>query len=149
MSIHQEGAFIMGQKKLNFSVLKGRFGVCRLESGSSLPTWALESGFYSVTRTPVELSVVCLEEKIPEGVKSENNWCILKVEGVLDFSLTGILASISGVLARQGISIFALSTFDTDYILVKEKDLPNAVQALREDGNRVDAGGEDRKQLWK
>lgn len=122
---------------LSFRVLAGRYGVARLDGRAPLPTWAEGSGFLSLTRTSEELSVVCQQERIPETVVVEKGWRILKIEAVLDFGLVGILASISKVLAEAGISIFVLSTFDTDYILVKEELLGNAVTALELEGHRV------------
>jgi len=116
------------------SVLAGNFGVCRLDSGSEIPEWALESDFYSITKTSDELFIVCPESGVPENVVCERGWKVLKVEGPLDFGLTGILAGISAVLAEKKVSIFAVSTYDTDYILVRKKDLKTAVEALEEAG---------------
>src|SRR5215207_4844320 len=87
------------------------FAVCRLDPQAPVPAWATLGPLFSLTRTPEELSVVCIYGDEPEGVK---------VEGPLDFGLTGILASLTAPLARDGIPVFALSTYDTDYLLVKE-----------------------------
>lgn len=122
------------QGKLTLSVLEGSLGVCRLDRETGIPGWALESDFYSITKTTDELSVVCPEGNVPHGVRCEKGWNCLKVEGPLDFTLTGILSGLSLVLAERGISIFAVSTFDTDYILIREKDLENAVDALAGSG---------------
>lgn len=131
----------MKQKKLILSILKGRFGILRLEKGSEIPAWIYESNFFSITRTPEELSVVCQENSIPVNVpadiKAEMGWNCLKIEGPLDFGLTGILAGISRTLAEHGISIFAISTYDTDYILVKETDMEHAVKALAKEGYEI------------
>lgn len=124
----------MKKTVLTMSVLAGNFGVCRLDSGSGIPEWALECDFYSITSTPDELSIVCPEADVPGNVICERGWKGLKVEGPLDFGLTGILAGISAVLAGKEVSIFALSTYDTDYILVRKKDLETAVEALGEAG---------------
>ncbi|KKH95999.1 amino acid-binding protein [Methanosarcina sp. 1.H.T.1A.1] len=128
----------MKQNKLTLSVLEGRFGICKLETGSEIPEWVYGSSFLSVTQTPEELSVVCQERSIPENIPAgalvEKGWSCLKVEGPLDFGLTGILAGISTALADNGISIFAVSTYDTDYILVRETDMENAIRALEEVG---------------
>ena len=113
-------------------VLPGRYAICRLE-----PQEALPSSFFSVTRTADELSVVCVEERAPAGVQCELGWRILQVAGPLEFSLTGVLVAIATPLAEAGVSIFAISTFDTDYVLVKEDDLVKAVDALRAAGHRV------------
>ncbi len=131
----------MKQKKLTLSVLEGIFGILRLENDSEVPEWIYESNFFSITRTPEELSIVCQESSIPlnipEDVRAERGWSCLKVEGPLDFGLTGILAGISRILAEIGISIFAVSTYDTDYILVREIDLECAVRALIEGGYEI------------
>ena len=95
-----------------------------------IPKWAENSDFFSITKTSDELSIVCSQDSIPSEIKCENDWRILKVEGPLDFSLIGILSSISTVLAQKEISIFAISTYDTDYILVKDNDIDNAMNAL-------------------
>ncbi|OGY79061.1 MAG: amino acid-binding protein [Candidatus Kerfeldbacteria bacterium RIFCSPHIGHO2_02_FULL_42_14] len=120
----------MSSSKLSLKVLPMKVGICRLEKEARIPDWAIVGGFFSVTRTDDELSVVCMEENIPEDVKCEKGWRVFKVEGILDFSLTGILASIANPLAQAKISIFAVSTFDTDYILVKEDTLEEAVKVL-------------------
>lgn len=117
--------------RLRLSVFPGRLSVFRLNPGEPLPDWVLTGSFYAVTRTPEELSIVCEADRIPEGIPSVAGWRALKVEGPLDFALIGILAGIAGTLADAGISLFAISTFDTDYILVREGDLPRAIQAIR------------------
>ena len=131
----------MKQNKLTLSVLEGNFGVCRLGTGSEIPAWVYGSNFFSVTRTPEELSIVCQESSIPAnipaGTQAERGWNCLKVEGPLDFGLTGILAGISRTLAENDISIFAVSTYDTDYILVREKDLECACKALERAGYEI------------
>lgn len=115
---------------LTMKLLKERFGVCRLSKDEPIPKWINDSEFVSITRTADELSIVCVEHDIPDGTKCERNWRVLKVEGPLDFSLIGILASISTILARNDVSLFAISTYDTDYILVKSQDIAKAVDAL-------------------
>ena len=120
----------MMEKILTIKLLKGKYGVCKLNKTELVPEWAKNSDFFSITRTSDELSIVCIEDSVPNGVKCEKGWRILKVEGPLDFSLIGILASISTILAQRGISIFAISTYNTDYILVKNKDIDSAVESL-------------------
>lgn len=115
------------------TVLDGVYAVCRLDRESGFPDW-VSGAFWSVTQTPEELSIVCLQERVPGEVSHEGGWRILKVLGPLSFELTGILASISSVLAEAGISIFALSTYDTDYILVKADQLEDSVKALTRQG---------------
>lgn len=120
----------MVEKILTMKLLKEKYGVCRLYKAELIPEWTKSSNFLSITRTDEELSIVCSQESIPEDIKCEKDWRILKILGPLDFSLIGILASVSRVLAQNRISIFAISTYDTDYILVRSKDIDNAVKSL-------------------
>ena len=122
----------------SLSVLPGTLAVCRLEADAPVPSGITELPFVSITRTQDELSLVVPEDHIPPGCRVEKGWRVLKLQGPIDFNLTGVLASLSGTLARARLSIFAISTYDTDYILVKESDLPNAVAALRKEGHRID-----------
>ena len=125
---------------LTLTIIPGRFAVCRFDPRAGVMDGVLESDFMSVTRTAEELSVLCREEVLPpEAETCERGWACLKVEGPLDFSLTGVLASLAGVLAEAGISIFAVSTFDTDYLLVKARDLDDAVVALSQARHLVQA----------
>lgn len=100
--------------------------------------------FFSVTRTPAELSAVCDFAALPSGVKAEGPWSMLAVRGPLDFNLTGVLAGLATPLAAAGISIFAVSTYDTDYTLVRNDDLDRAVRALREAGHTITTDCPDR-----
>jgi hypothetical protein len=112
--------------------------VCRLAPGDEIPQWALSGGgFVSMTRTYNELSLVCAESIVPPGIQCEPGWRILKIEGPLDFTLTGILASVAQPLAEAAVSIFTISTYDTDYVMVKEQDLEKAVRALAAAGHQV------------
>ncbi|CDM69866.1 Hypothetical protein CM240_2749 [Clostridium bornimense] len=123
----------MKNKKLNMKLLDGKYGVCRLSTDEAVPSWAFKGEFFSITKTEDELSIVCLEENISEKIKCERNWRILKVEGPLDFSLVGILSKISGLMAKNDISIFAISTYETDYILIKDENIKKAIEVLNED----------------
>ena len=111
--------------------------VCRLAPDAPVPDWLPVQGLTSVTRTADELSIVCRQDAPPGGVRTEPGFLALKIEGPLDFSLTGILLAVAGPLADAGISIFALSTYDTDYVLVKRHDLEQAVSVLKRTGHRV------------
>lgn len=122
---------------LTLSLLSSELAVCRLLADAPLPDWAQVGEFYSLTRTADELSLVCSVGAVPEGVRCEAGWRALKVEGPLDFGLTGILAGLAGALAVAGISLFTLSTFDTDYLLVKQDRLPQALAALQSAGYGV------------
>lgn len=117
---------------MKLALLEGHFAVCRLAPDAALPP-----RFFSATRTAEELSVVCLEEDAPPTARQESGWSCLRVEGPLDFALTGILASLAVPLAEAGVSIFAISTFDTDYLLVKTASLSTALEALRAAGHEI------------
>jgi hypothetical protein len=126
---------------LRFSVVPGTFAVLRLPPDAEIPAAVRASPFHSVTRTPSELSVVCEECTAPSGARAESGWALLALEGPFPFELTGILASVLGPLAGAGVAIFALSTFDTDYVLVKEERLADALAALAAAGHlRIGAG---------
>ena len=123
--------------KLTLEVLTDELTVCRMPPNTPVPDWAWSEGFTSVTRTDDELSVVCAAEPVPADVKHTAGWRALKVRGPLDFALVGILADLSGTLADAGVSIFAISTYDTDYILVRGEQLDTAVKALKTTGHEV------------
>ena len=119
------------------SLLPGRFAVCRLEPTAPLPAWVWSGRLASVSRTRDELSVVCAEEVVPADVLAERGWRCFKVEGPLVFAMTGVLASLAVPLAEAAVSIFALSTYDSDYVLVPEARLTQALGALRGAGHTV------------
>jgi hypothetical protein len=118
-------------------LLAAHLAICRLAPSAAVPQWATGGGFLSITRTEEELSLVCAESAVPHDAKCERGWRAFKVEGPLDFALTGVLASIAAPLAAARVSIFAVSTFDTDYVLVKEDALDEAVRALTAAGHTV------------
>jgi hypothetical protein len=115
-----------------WSVVEGIWAVARLGPGDPMPAWAATEAFASVTRTAEELSIVCRESSVPDGVRAERGWALLKLAGPFPFTATGILASFLAPLARGGIPVFTVSTFDTDYVLVKRSDLGRALDALEE-----------------
>ena len=122
---------------LRLSVLDGRLAICRLEARAEIPPWATGASFFCVTRTPDELSVVCHEEYVPAGITCEPGWRAFRVEGLLDFGLVGVLASVAAPLAESEVGILAIATYDTDYVLVQGSQLDLAVTALRERGHEV------------
>lgn len=107
------------------------FAISRFAAHSEVPGWSLKGSFSSINKTGDELSIVCEEKNIPLGVTAERGWRLFKVQGPLDFNLTGVLVSIATPLAQSKISIFAISTFETDYILVKSEDLESAIASLK------------------
>jgi hypothetical protein len=128
----------MLEHRLKLAVTSDSLAVCRLEAGASIPAWATAGQFFSVTKTADELSIVCAQSSVPADARCERGWRCLKVEGPLDFSLTGVMLSLCAPLASAGISLFAISTYDTDYLLVKGDDLERAILALTESGHQVE-----------
>ena len=125
---------------LELRVLPGLLAIARLEPDAPVPGWAAPgpgAELYAVVRTAAELSLVCGDDAVPAGVTAERGRRALEVAGPLDFALTGVLAALAAPLAEAGVSIFAVSTFDTDYVLVADTDLGRALSALRAAGHRV------------
>jgi uncharacterized protein len=114
-----------------------RLVVCRLPSGAPWPSPSSASSFYVATRSPDELSVVCHPDDTPAGARVEAGWSLLSVVGPLDFAAVWVMASLTGVLAAAGVSIFVVSTFDTDHLLVRSSAVGSAVDALRAAGHTV------------
>ena len=114
------------------------FTIHKLSPDASIPEEILKSNYYSVSKTENELSLVCSKLIEVQSLQSSKGWKCIKVKGPLDFNLTGILAGISDILTRGNISIFAISTFDTDYILVRSQDLPSARKKLKKGGYKFE-----------
>ncbi|SDS92653.1 hypothetical protein SAMN05444162_2622 [Paenibacillaceae bacterium GAS479] len=123
---------------MNLALMDSTFAIVKLPSNAEVPSWADQGEFYSITRTSEELSIVCSTSVIPNNTEGEieQDWKCIKVEGVLDFGLTGILASLANPLAEQEISIFAISTFNTDYLLIKQHSIDKAKAALEKAGHQ-------------
>ncbi len=131
-----------GPRVIELEALDGEYAICRLPADALLPDWALapsraDGGFVSVSRTRDELSVTCLASSVPPGVRAESGWTCFKVAGPLDFSEVGILASLATPLAAAGIGIFVVSTFDTDYLLVKSASRDRAIATLTGAGHSI------------
>jgi len=121
----------MKTKKLTLSILPEKLGICHFAVNSPIPDWASRGKFFSITRTDQELSIVYPQEKIPAGILFEKNWRAFKVESIVDgIYAVGIIASLSKPLAEAGISIFNISTYETNYLLVEEKHLAKAKKVL-------------------
>jgi hypothetical protein len=127
----------MIQHSLSLTALHDLFAVCRLAPDATTPPWATSGPFVSVTRTADELSIVCSQKAVPDEVQCERSWRCLRVAGTLPFTAVGVLASLTAPVANAGIGLFAVSTYDTDYLLVKEQDWAAAVDALRLAGHVV------------
>lgn len=123
--------------ELKFLLLPGLYAIVRLAPDGPVPDWAQKSHFASVTRTSDELSIVCATENLPADVQSSHRWICLKLEGPFPFSQTGVLLSFIEPLSTKGIPIFAISTFDTDYVLIQEEFAGASLNVLQEAGHQL------------
>jgi hypothetical protein len=143
--IQQIGIYVHRRKSqmhiqpLTLSLLPETFAVCRLETEDAVPQWVFSGPFLSITHTSEELSLVCPASRIPleTKIRADRSWCCFKLHGPIPFSLTGILNSVTVPLAQANIGIFAISTYDTDHVLVQEQNLHSAIHALREAGHTL------------
>ncbi len=119
--------------------IPGRFAVARLAADAPIPSWAT-GALTSITRTAEELSIVCADEAVPSEVDAARDFAAVRVLGTIDFGVVGLLASLTGALAEAAVSVFVLSTFDTDYLLVRSGDLDRARRALSSVAVFVDEG---------
>ena len=119
------------------TLLPQPLAICQLEPGAPMPEWAWSSKFLTVTRTPDEFSLLCDAKLVPAGIRSEGGWRALKMEGPFEFTQIGVLASVLNPLAEAQVSILSIATYDTDYVLVAEPDLPAALAALAGAGHQV------------
>ena len=124
---------------MKLRTLPDSYAVVRLQPGSDLPEWVDKGPFRSVTRTDHEVSVVCRDHDVPEGESVDRGWTVLEVMGPLDFSLSGVVASLVQPLADAELPIFVISTFESDYVLVRSSDLGRAADALEEAGHEFAA----------
>ena len=121
----------MTTPKLTLSILPDKLSICHFDKNSPIPDWALEkTNFTSITRTMDELSITLPQDKIPGGVLTEGDWRAFKLEGDVEITSVGIIAALAKPLAEAGISIFNVSTYETNYILVEEKNLEKAKEVL-------------------
>jgi hypothetical protein len=122
---------------LTLITLADKFAVCKLDPQAPIPPWAALGSLVSITRTIDELSVVCPQNLVPGDVTCEPDWRCVRVAGTIDFALIGVIASLVHPLATAGVSVFVLSTFNTDYLLVRSNDWERAVKVLRSAGLSV------------
>jgi hypothetical protein len=122
---------------LKFRQLPGLYAIVRLPPEAPIPDWASKGDFTSITRTTDELSIVCSANNLPTDVHSQLRWICLKLEGPFPFSQTGVLLSFIKPLSENGVPIFAISTFDTDYVLISQEHIDQAVNLLREAGHQL------------
>ncbi|HKU24358.1 MAG TPA: ACT domain-containing protein [Candidatus Sulfotelmatobacter sp.] len=134
--IHEQSRI---RHQLNFRCLPETYAIVRLQNDATLPDWAAKGKFTSITRTPDELSVVCPTESVPPSLRSPLQWRCLKLEGPFPFSQTGILLSFIEPLSQNGVPIFAISTYDTDYVLIQEEFAERALKMLQQAGHELSA----------
>lgn len=135
MTILQDEAPQPKPHKLKFRLLTGAFAITRFAADLPTPDWAVKGEFRSITRTADELSIVCSAHNLPAHVNSRHCWICLKLEGPFPFSMTGVLLSFIEPLSRSGIPIFAISTYDTDYVLIQEEFATAAIAELQKAGH--------------
>jgi hypothetical protein len=125
---------------VQLTTLDELYAIVRLDPDAAVPEWVDGGHFWSVTRSDSEMSVVCRQDDVPAGASAERGWVAFELAGPLDFTLTGVVASLCSPLAEAKVPIFVLSTFETDYLLVREPDLTRSIDALRDAGHDVDDG---------
>ncbi len=124
-------------RKLSLSLLPKSFVICRLDAEAPIPAWATRGDFFSITRTSEELSLVTEMELVPVDLRAETSWRALKAHGPFDFSEIGVLAALVTPLAENKVSVFTISTFDTDYLFTRSSQLQASLGALRQAGHTV------------
>ena len=127
----------MKQRQLQLSLLKDKYGICTLPNTAPIPDWALTQSLASITRTEKELTIVCRREILPSQYQSDLNWRCFKIDGSFDLNQIGVIASISSPLADAGISIYVISTYDTDYFLIQEQNLEQTISVLSDIGHNI------------
>ena len=124
-------------RQLNLASLQDVYAVCQLRSQKSVPDWVFQGDFYSITRTPEELSIICPQEYVPEDITCQPGWRVLKVEGPFNFNEIGVLASLTGPLAAAQLSLLTISTYDTDYLFIQGENFEQAVKVLSAAGHQI------------
>lgn len=125
------------KRSLKFTWIQESFAICRLAAGSPVPLWACEGRLFSITSTADELSIVCLAAQVPDGVQHEGGWQCFKLIGPFPFGETGVLKSFIQPLSDNAVPIFAISTFDTDYVLVKEEFVGHSLDLWQAAGHQL------------
>jgi hypothetical protein len=125
-------------KKLSLSLMPHTYAVCQFHPDKHIPYWALLGDFVSLTRTHEELSIVCQQDNVPDEIQAERGWRCVQVQGAFDFSVAGVNASLAIPLAEADISVLAIATYATDYILVKEENVARVIQVLEQAGHSIE-----------
>ncbi|HXY25468.1 MAG TPA: ACT domain-containing protein [Candidatus Acidoferrum sp.] len=124
-------------RQFGLKLLRERYAISRLAADAAIPAWATQGPFFSVTRTGDELSIVCELARVPVGVQSQPGWRVFKVQGPFVLTEIGVLSALAAPLAEAKLSLFAISTFDTDYLLVASETLSAAIAALERAGHKI------------
>jgi len=126
-------------RRLALTLEANAYAICRLPPDTPLPAWALESAYFSITKTPDELSIVVPESVVPTDVVASRGWRMIRFAGPMPLDQTGILASVTAPLAAARVSVFAVGTYDTDYVLIPAAQRASALAALEAAGHSVSA----------
>ena len=124
-------------RTLKLSVMEGRYAIAKFPRDAAIPAWATGSSFFSVTRTLDELSIVTAETSVPAELDAARGWRMFKVNGPFSFDEIGVVAALASPLARVGVAIFVISTFDTDYLLIQQEEIPVAIETLEHAGHTI------------
>jgi hypothetical protein len=127
----------MSHRQLKLSLLKNKYAICSLPKDAPIPEWALAQSLASINRTDKELTIVCKQDIIPSQYQSDLNWRCFKIDGSFDLNQIGVISSISSPLADAGISIYVISTYDTDYFLIKDDNLEKTISTLSASGHSI------------
>jgi hypothetical protein len=127
----------MKNRRLQLTLLKEMFGICRYENTAPIPDWASDAPMCSITRTKKELTIVCPQNIIPAESDCSGQWRCFRIDGSFELDETGVIASVSVPLAEAGISIYVVSTYDTDYFLIRDCAIENAIAVLTDMGHKI------------
>ena len=119
---------------MKLKLLKPTYSICKLSPDNEVPSWALTSSTFFLSKTSDELSIICPATEIPSEVKVSNGWRCIRVDGDLEFDEIGVVTTVSSPIANKGISLFLVSTHDRDYVLIHKDDLDNAISEYEKKG---------------
>lgn len=125
------------QNKLNLKLVAGTYGIAKLPPDADIPQWAIGTGFVSISIADDETTVVCLESRIPEGIRADRNWACIRTTGPFEFDAAGIVHSLITPLSTNEIGVFVVCTFDGEHLLVASKDMDRAIKLLKNAGHSL------------
>jgi hypothetical protein len=131
----------MQKRQLQLSLLDEMYGICVFPNNTPIPEWVVTASWFSITRTRKELTIVCQQSIIPSDCEYNSDWRLFRIDGSFDLNQVGVISSLAVPLAQAGISIFVVSSYDTDYFLIKERHLDNAIAVLTEYGHTINRLG--------